>query len=206
MSSRTASGILNELAKNNKLILNYNHTEENGPAHQKTFRVNVSLSGLGNFEGFGASIKDAKNAAANSALQFCTLNGMESVKKILKISPTVELNILSMRAREEVIYTELDPVHVKNNLPAPQFQKLIDGKKPHPGHPTLYRQFIKIWKIAVMVLGQTFTGQGKTKQEARNNAAVSALEVARHELAIRASSNVNVNNGMMPDEEDLKAR
>eukprot|EP00794_Sanderia_malayensis_P011938 gene11938-13174_t len=188
MTAKTPSGILNELTKNNNLTINYNPSEESGPPHKKTFRVKVSITGLagmGTFEGFGQSIKDAKNASANNALQAYMRTGIESMKKHLKISPTVELNILSMRAKEEVVYEELEPVHVKNTLPVSTLQS---KKSLHAAsRPTLYRQFIKIWKISVTVLSSKFVGQGKTKQEARNNAASNALESFRHELILKGA-------------------
>ena len=190
MALQTASGILNELAKNNKITPIYSTSEEKGPPHEKTFKVALSLQGFGKYEGTGLSIKEAKNMAASIALQNCTLSGIGAINTGIQISPSVELNILAMRAREVVEYKELDPGHIRNPSPMPQYDKLLMSG-PKPGHgPTVYRQFIKIWRVAVYVMSQPFIGEGKVKQEARNDAARKALIAMRDQLMLKASKNM----------------
>ena len=203
MTSRTPSGILNELAKNNEIIPNYSPSEESGPAHQRTFKVKLLLAGLGEYEGVGASIKDAKNAAADCALLH-TFSGGESTNQVMKISPTVELNVLSMRAGEEITYEEHNPLHIANTMPVAQFEThVMPPKRNQLGNRVLYRRFLKIWNIGVIICGKSFVGQGKTKQEARNNAAIKALETMKHELAVRASKNASSeSNGNVQSEEN----
>lgn len=187
MSTQTACGILNELAKNNKITPIYSTSEEKGPPHQKTFKVSLHLPGVGTYEGSGVSIKGAKNKAANAGLQSCTLSGMGSLKTAMQISPTVELNILSMRSGEAVEYKELDPGHIRNPNPIQQYDKLIMSGNKHGSSLPVYRQFIKIFRVAVYVMGQTFIGEGKVKQEARNDAARKALIAMRDQLMLKAS-------------------
>ena len=200
MSTQTACGILNELAKNNKITPIYSTSEEKGPPHKKKFRVSLHLPGFGTYEGTGLSIKEAKNKAAVAGLQSCTLSGMGSLNTAMQISPTVELNILSMRSGEAVEYKELDPGHIHNPNPMQQYDKLIiSGGKPGSSLP-IYRQFIKIFRVAIYVLGQTFVGEGKVKQEARNDAARMALIATRDQLMLKASQNDDMNSNGENDE------
>ena len=113
MAARTACSILNDLAKNNKIVPQYETSESTGPPHQRIYKVCLKLGTLGEFEGSGTSIKNAKNVAASLALQQCTFPGSDSIKTIIQISPTVELNILAMRSGETVQYQELEPVQVR---------------------------------------------------------------------------------------------
>lgn len=187
MSTQTACGILNELAKNNKVTPMYTTSAEDGPPHQKTFRVQLHLPGFGTYEGSGLSIKEAKNKAALAGLQSCTLSNMGALKASMQISPTVELNILSMRSGEAVEYTELDPGHIRNPNPIQNYEKFIITNGKAGGNLPIYRQFIKIFRVAVRVLGQSFVGEGKMKQDARNDAARQALVATREQLILKAS-------------------
>ena len=189
MSTQTACGILNELAKNNKIAPIYNTSAEDGPPHHKTFKVQLDLPGYGTYEGTGLSIKEARNKAALAGLQSCAFSGMGALKASMQISPTVELNILSMQSGEAVEYTELDPGHFRNPNPIQNFDKLIISGSKAGGNLPIYRQFIKIFRVAVHVLEQSFVGEGKMKQDARNDAARKALIATRDQLILKASQN-----------------
>ena len=202
MTTQTACGILNELAKNNKITPIYSTSEEKGPPHQKTFKVSLHLPGYGTYEGHGLSIKEAKNKAADAGLQSCTLSGMGPVKTAMQISPTVELNILSMRSGEAIEFKELDPGHIRNPNPIQQYDKqLIMGGIKSGGSMPIYRQFIKIFRVAVHIMGQAFTGEGKVKQEARNNAARKALIAMSDQLMLKASQNDKMSDSNGEDNE-----
>ncbi|KAE9548223.1 hypothetical protein FO519_008563 [Halicephalobus sp. NKZ332] len=62
-----------ELARFNKLKHEYILLDEDGPAHKKRFTVRLKLCEGQIFEGSGASIKKAQQAAAAEALNHCTL-------------------------------------------------------------------------------------------------------------------------------------
>ncbi|XP_065063514.1 double-stranded RNA-binding protein Staufen homolog 2-like [Rhopilema esculentum] len=188
MAMQTPCSILNELAKNNKILPIYTTSEDKGSPHQKTFKVALQLPGLGTYEGTGPSIKAAKNNAAGVALQNCVMSGIGSIKTGMQISPTVELNILSMRSGEIVEYKELDPGQIRHPNLVTHYDKLMMGKPG--GNMAVYREFVKIWRVAVYVCGQPFLGEGKMKQEARNDAARKALIAKRDELMLKASKNV----------------
>ena len=193
MSMQTACGILNELARMNKITPIYNTSAEDGPPHLKTFRVQLHLQGYGTYEGCGLSIKEAKNKAALAGIQSCTLSTMGALKTSMQMSPTVELNILSMRSGEVVEYKELDPGHIRNPNPIQNYDKLIVTGSKVSGSLPIYRQFIKIFRVAVSVLGQSFVGEGKVKQDARNDAARKALMATRDQLFLKASQSDEAN-------------
>merc|ERR1711962_1391334 len=90
MANSTPSSVLNELAKSNKVTAHYQVVSEDGPAHQKKYKVHLLIGSHGPFEGIGSSLKNARNAAASQAL-------MEGAPG-LHVNPTVELNILSMKS------------------------------------------------------------------------------------------------------------
>jgi len=193
MSMQTACGILNELARMNKITPIYNTSAQDGPPHQKTFRVQLHLQEYGTYEGSGLSIKEAKNKAALAGIQSCTLSSMGALKTSMQMSPTVELNILSMRSGEAVEYTELDPGHIRNPNPIQNYDKLIVSGNKVSGSLPIYRQFIKIFRVAVSVLGQSFVGEGKVKQDARNDAARKALMATRDQLFLKVSQSDEAN-------------
>jgi len=170
MSNSTPSSVLNELAKNNKVSAYYQVVNESGPAHQKLYTVHLRIGGKGPFEGVGTSMKNARNAAASRAL-------MEGAPG-LHVNPTVELNILSMKSGEMVLYRELDSVSLPPRTD--QYDSLFISQQYRAGvlqrlsRPMPNRNR-KLWRMSVQICGRTYVGEGHTKSEARGNAASHAL-------------------------------
>ena len=171
MSNSTPSSVLNELAKSNKVTAHYQVVNESGPAHQKKYTVHLRIGGKGPFEGVGTSLKNARNAAASAAL-------MEGAPG-LHVNPTVELNILSMKSGEMVLYRELDSISLPPR-PEQQYDSLFISRQYQPGvlqrmaRPISSRSR-KLWRMSVTIYGRTYVGEGHTKSEARGNAASHAL-------------------------------
>jgi double-stranded RNA-binding protein Staufen len=61
--------LINELARFNKTGHQYRLTDENGPAHKKTFTVCLKLGEAEEYIASGPSIKKAQHAAAAMALE-----------------------------------------------------------------------------------------------------------------------------------------
>lgn len=172
MSNSTPSSVLNELAKSNKVTAHYQVVKESGPAHQKTYTVHLRIGGKGPFEGVGTSLKNARNDAASTAL-------MEGAPG-LHVNPTVELNILSMKSGEMVLYRELDSVSLPPR--ADQYDSLFLSQQYRPSGQILQgmsrpipSRSRKLWRMSVIIYGRTYVGEGHTKSEARGNAASHAL-------------------------------
>uniref|UniRef100_T2M471 Double-stranded RNA-binding protein Staufen homolog 2 n=1 Tax=Hydra vulgaris TaxID=6087 RepID=T2M471_HYDVU len=163
MASNSPTSILYELAKTNRLLPVYKVVADSGPPHQKTFQVHLYVGCHGPFEGIGNSLKSAKNAAASKAI----VEGPPN----LYLNPTVELNILSMKNKEQVVYKELES-------PFPQ-QKLETLFPPrdfiHGVHRARVKNTNRLCKMSVTVCGRTYIGEGKSKSEARGNTACLAL-------------------------------
>ena len=181
MANSTPSSVLNELAKSNKVTPQYKVVSENGPAHQKLYKVHLCIGSNGPFEGLGSSLKGARNAAASQAL-------MEGAPG-LHVNPTVELNILSMKSGEMVSYRELDSV----SLPArpDHYESLFVSPQFHPGmlpRPRMMQRTRRLWRMSVTICGRAYIGEGHTKSEARGNAASHALTELKPLLVERAKA------------------
>lgn len=112
MAQKTPVSLMNELAKANKLNPEYKVTEESGPAHKRTFTVQLTLGDVGTWEGKATSIRAAKHAAANLGLEKCGLCMPEVGKPRVQqvhVTPTVELNVLAMKLGKLTKYEELAP-------------------------------------------------------------------------------------------------
>ena len=73
MAQKTPVSLMNELAKANKLNPEYKVIEESGPAHKRSFTVQLTLGDVGTWEGKATSIRAAKHAAASAELEKCGL-------------------------------------------------------------------------------------------------------------------------------------
>ncbi|XP_077990821.1 double-stranded RNA-binding protein Staufen homolog 2-like isoform X2 [Glandiceps talaboti] len=196
---KTPMCLLNELARYNKMQPQYQLVDESGPAHQKTFKVSLTLNDK-LYEATGSSIKKAQHSAAETALAQCNLpkpkpkpprviiNGnMDSM------TPTVELNGLAMKRGEPAIYRPIEPSPGLGPGPGPGQGPGPRG--PHPGYYNnrpnynfrgMYNQRYhypvpRACYVSLTVGNREFIGEGKTRQQARHNAAVKALKALRHE-------------------------
>lgn len=124
---------MNELAKANNLEPEYKVLEETGPAHKKTFRVELRLGEVGQWEGNGNSIKGAKHAAASKGLENCGLCLPEKAvtKTTVNLTPTVELNGLAMKLGKTTQYRDLPPKplpsHTHGQFPGPMPRHMNPG-------------------------------------------------------------------------------
>ena len=112
MAQKTPVSLMNELAKANKMNPEYKVIEESGPAHKRTFTVQLTLGEVGTWEGKATSIRSAKHAAATVGLENCGLCMPEKEKPKIQqfnVTPTVELNVLAMKLGKLTQYQDLEP-------------------------------------------------------------------------------------------------
>ena len=111
MAQKTPVSLMNELAKANKMNPEYKVIEESGPAHKRTFKVQLTLGDVGTWEGQSTSIKNARHVAASVGLENCGLCMPEKKPKIqpVNLTPTVELNGLAMKLCKPTQYYDLRP-------------------------------------------------------------------------------------------------
>ncbi|XP_033058700.1 double-stranded RNA-binding protein Staufen homolog 2 isoform X2 [Trachypithecus francoisi] len=176
---KTAMCLVNELARFNRVQPQYKLLNERGPAHSKMFSVQLSL-GEQTWESEGSSIKKAQQAVANKALTESTLP--KPVQKPPKsnvnnnpgsITPTVELNGLAMKRGEPAIYRPLDPKPFPNYRANYNFRGMYNQRYHCP--------VPKIFYVQLTVGNNEFFGEGKTRQAARHNAAMKALQALQNE-------------------------
>ncbi|XP_069931298.1 double-stranded RNA-binding protein Staufen homolog 2 isoform X8 [Oryctolagus cuniculus] len=143
------------------------------------FSVQLSL-GEQTWESEGSSIKKAQQAVANKALTESTLP--KPVQKPPKsnvnnnpgsITPTVELNGLAMKRGEPAIYRPLDPKPFPNYRANYNFRGMYNQRYHCP--------MPKIFYVQLTVGNNEFFGEGKTRQAARHNAAMKALQALQNE-------------------------
>uniref|UniRef100_A0A8C3YNQ7 Double-stranded RNA-binding protein Staufen homolog 2 n=1 Tax=Catagonus wagneri TaxID=51154 RepID=A0A8C3YNQ7_9CETA len=143
------------------------------------FSVQLSL-GEQTWESEGSSIKKAQQAVANKALAESTLP--KPVQKPPKsnvnnnpgsITPTVELNGLAMKRGEPAIYRPLDPKPFPNYRANYNFRGMYNQRYHCP--------MPKIFYVQLTVGNNEFFGEGKTRQAARHNAAMKALQALQNE-------------------------
>lgn len=121
---KTPMCLINELARFNKVQHQYCLTDEQGPAHKKTFFVKLKL-GEEEFAASGASIKKAQHAAAAVALEQTKLqhpplkqrsssssSPSTKAETNASVTPTVELNALAMKRGELAVYRPFERHHV----------------------------------------------------------------------------------------------
>ncbi|XP_066268584.1 double-stranded RNA-binding protein Staufen homolog 2-like isoform X3 [Branchiostoma lanceolatum] len=182
---KTPMCLINELARYNKIQPQYKLITETGPAHQKTFTISLTLADK-TWTAEGSSLKKAQHAAASKALDTCNLpwpkpkppRNQELTEGDVpagSITPTVELNGLAMRRGEPAIYRPIDP---KPTIP-PQyrpnynFRGIYNQRYHYPTPKTFY--------VSLTIGNREFIGEGRTRQQARHNAAAKALKVLKDE-------------------------
>ncbi|KAH9380887.1 hypothetical protein HPB48_012509 [Haemaphysalis longicornis] len=104
---KTPMCLVNELARFNKVGLQYRLVDETGPPHKKSFTVVLRLAGHEEYQATGSSIKRAQHAAAQRALDETSLERPLSrtpQRAQGPLTPTVELNALAMKRGELATY------------------------------------------------------------------------------------------------------
>ncbi|XP_019383351.1 PREDICTED: double-stranded RNA-binding protein Staufen homolog 2 isoform X1 [Gavialis gangeticus] len=176
---KTPMCLVNELARFNRIQPLYKLLNERGPAHAKMFTVQLTL-GEQTWEAEGSSIKKAQHAAASKALNETTLpkptprppkNNVNNNPG--SITPTVELNGLAMKRGEPAIYRPLDPKPLPNYRANYNFRGMYNQRYHCP--------LPKIFYVQLTVGNSEFFGEGKTRQAARHNAAMKALQALQNE-------------------------
>ncbi|XP_064010714.1 double-stranded RNA-binding protein Staufen homolog 2 isoform X3 [Pogoniulus pusillus] len=176
---KTPMCLVNELARFNRIQPQYKLLNERGPAHAKMFTVQLTL-GEQTWEAEGSSIKKAQHAAASKALTETTLpkptprppkNNVNNNPG--SITPTVELNGLAMKRGEPAIYRPLDPKPIPNYRANYNFRGMYNQRYHCP--------VPKIFYVQLTVGNSEFFGEGKTRQAARHNAAMKALQALQNE-------------------------
>ncbi|XP_067409717.1 double-stranded RNA-binding protein Staufen homolog 2 isoform X2 [Emydura macquarii macquarii] len=176
---KTPMCLVNELARFNRVQPLYKLLNERGPAHAKMFTVQLNL-GEQTWEAEGSSIKKAQHAAASKALNKTTLpkpsprppkNNINNNPG--SITPTVELNGLAMKRGEPAIYRPLDPKPIPNYRANYNFRGMYNQRYHCP--------VPKIFYVQLTVGNSEFFGEGKTRQAARHNAAMKALQALQNE-------------------------
>ncbi|MFT7809170.1 double-stranded RNA-binding protein Staufen homolog 2 [Arapaima gigas] len=180
---KTPMCLVNELARFNRIQPQYKLLNERGPAHAKIFTVQLTL-GDQVWEAEGTSIKKAQHSTASKALAESTLprpsprspkvdsNSNPGIVRS-SITPTVELNGLAMKRGEPAIYRPLDPKPVPNYRANYNFRGMFNQRYHYP--------VPKIFYVQLTVGNNEFIGEGRTRQAARHNAAMKALNILRNE-------------------------
>uniref|UniRef100_UPI00398F177C double-stranded RNA-binding protein Staufen homolog 2 isoform X2 n=1 Tax=Pristiophorus japonicus TaxID=55135 RepID=UPI00398F177C len=176
---KTPMCLVNELARFNRIQPQYKLLNERGPAHAKIFTVQLTL-GDQTWEAEGSSIKKAQHAAAAKALSETALPkpSPRPPKTIMNnnpgsITPTVELNGLAMKRGEPAIYRPLEPKPIPNYRANYNFKGMYNQRYHYPAP--------KLFYVQLLVGNTEFIGEGRTRQAARHNAAMKALQALRDE-------------------------
>uniref|UniRef100_A0A8C7YTQ5 Double-stranded RNA-binding protein Staufen homolog 2 n=1 Tax=Oryzias sinensis TaxID=183150 RepID=A0A8C7YTQ5_9TELE len=176
---KTPMCLVNELARFNRMQPQYKLLNERGPAHAKIFTVQLTL-GEQVWEAEGTSIKKAQHSTAAKALAESVLPrpAPRSPKVDINsnpgsITPTVELNGLAMKRGEPAIYRPLDPKPMPNYRANYNFRGMFNQRYHYP--------IPKIFYVQLSVGSHEFIGEGRTRQAARHNAAMKALQALRNE-------------------------
>uniref|UniRef100_A0A8B9KS17 Double-stranded RNA-binding protein Staufen homolog 2 n=1 Tax=Astyanax mexicanus TaxID=7994 RepID=A0A8B9KS17_ASTMX len=176
---KTPMCLVNELARFNRIQPQYKLLSERGPAHAKVFTVQLSL-GEQVWEAEGTSIKKAQHSTATKALAESSLPRppprspkVDTNSNPGSITPTVELNGLAMKRGEPAIYRPLDPKPVPNYRANYNFRGMFNQRYHYP--------VPKVFFVQLNVGTNEFIGEGRTRQAARHNAAMKALQALRNE-------------------------
>ncbi|XP_031439330.1 double-stranded RNA-binding protein Staufen homolog 2 isoform X2 [Clupea harengus] len=187
---KTPMCLVNELARFNRIQPQYKLLNERGPAHAKIFTVQLTL-GEQVWEAEGTSIKKAQHCTASKSLIESTLprppprspkmdtnSNPESDQGDLvgtrgSITPTVELNGLAMKRGEPAIYRPLDPKPMPNYRANYNFRGMFNQRYHYP--------VPKVFYVQLTVGNNEFIGEGRTRQAARHNAAMKALQALRNQ-------------------------
>uniref|UniRef100_A0A9J7ZTF3 Double-stranded RNA-binding protein Staufen homolog 2 n=2 Tax=Cyprinus carpio TaxID=7962 RepID=A0A9J7ZTF3_CYPCA len=176
---KTPMCLVNELARFNRIQPQYKLLNEKGPAHAKIFTVQLCL-GNQIWESEGSSIKKAQHSAATEALTESVLPRppprspkADSNSNPGSITPTVELNGLAMKRGEPAIYRPLDPKPIPNYTANYNFRGMFNQRYHYP--------VPKVFYVQLTVGNNEFIGEGRTRQAARHNAAMKALQALKNE-------------------------
>ncbi|XP_056594600.1 double-stranded RNA-binding protein Staufen homolog 2 isoform X1 [Triplophysa dalaica] len=176
---KTPMCLVNELARFNRIQPQYKLLNEKGPAHAKVFTVQLCL-GNQVWEAEGSSIKKAQHTTATKALSESSLPRPppRSPKADINsnpgsITPTVELNGLAMKRGEPAIYRPLDPKPIPNYRANYNFRGMFNQRYHYP--------VPKVFYVQLTVGNKEFIGEGRTRQAARHNAAMKALQGLKNE-------------------------
>uniref|UniRef100_A0A8C7N3K9 Double-stranded RNA-binding protein Staufen homolog 2 n=1 Tax=Oncorhynchus kisutch TaxID=8019 RepID=A0A8C7N3K9_ONCKI len=176
---KTPMCLVNELARFNRIQPQYKLLNERGPAHAKIFTVQLCLEEQV-WEAEGTSIKKAQHSTACLALTESLLPRpaprsptMDVNSNPGSITPTVELNGLAMKRGEPAIYRPLDPKPIPNYRANYNFRGMFNQRYHYP--------VPKIFYVQLSVGTNEFIGEGRTRQAARHNAAMKALQALRNE-------------------------
>uniref|UniRef100_A0A671NEZ0 Double-stranded RNA-binding protein Staufen homolog 2 n=1 Tax=Sinocyclocheilus anshuiensis TaxID=1608454 RepID=A0A671NEZ0_9TELE len=176
---KTPMCLVNELARFNRIQPQYKLLNEKGPAHAKIFTVQLCL-GNQVWESEGSSIKKAQHSAAIKALTESVLPQplpcspkADCNSNPGSITPTVELNGLAMKRGEPAIYRPLDPKPIPNYRANYNFRGMFNQRYHYP--------VPKVFYVQLTVGNNEFIGEGRTRQAARHNAAMKALQALKNE-------------------------
>ncbi|KAH8021597.1 hypothetical protein HPB51_015993 [Rhipicephalus microplus] len=182
---KTPMCLVNELARFNKVGLQYRLVDESGPPHKKSFTVVLRLAGHEEYQATGSSIKRAQHAAAQRALDETSLTRPVSrapQRAQGPLTPTVELNALAMKRGELATYRVME-LPRRAYMPPLNFQGMCHS----PRGPCLYSPHYRHINAApggycatLDVGPRRFHGEGPTEQAARHAAAQQALVQLRH--------------------------
>uniref|UniRef100_A0A4W3H279 Double-stranded RNA-binding protein Staufen homolog 2 n=1 Tax=Callorhinchus milii TaxID=7868 RepID=A0A4W3H279_CALMI len=132
------------------------------------------------WEAEGSSIKKGQHAAAAKALSETNLPKptprppkANMNNNPGSITPTVELNGLAMKRGEPAIYRPLDPKPMPNYRANYNFKGMYNQRYHYPAP--------KLFYVQLLVGNTEFIGEGRTRQAARHNAAMKALQALRDE-------------------------
>ncbi|RZC33065.1 double-stranded RNA-binding protein Staufen -like 2-like, partial [Asbolus verrucosus] len=178
---------INELAQYNDIKSVYELLAQEGPPHNRNYKVALTL-GDERYEGSGSSLKKAQQAAAESALEN-TYYEHPPIKiksdQERSLTPTVILNNIAMKLGIGVSYSLLtgkeeqsiasygtsDEAYGKSKS---YFQKLNESNSFQV--PTEEPQISGPFTVRVKVGDSLFTGFGHTIQAARHDAAINAIK------------------------------
>uniref|UniRef100_A0A3B5LLS3 Staufen double-stranded RNA binding protein 1 n=1 Tax=Xiphophorus couchianus TaxID=32473 RepID=A0A3B5LLS3_9TELE len=177
--------LVNELARFNKIQPEYKLLSEQGPAHSKIFSVRLTL-GDQYWEAEGTSIKKAQHSAAASALAETTLpkptvrTPRNTGRNPDGSTHTMELNALCLKLGKKPNFKPIDPYP---GMRPPSYNYSVRGKKKV--NKMYYYPFPPvgpiIYHMELSVGSQQFIGKGRTRQQAKHDAAAKALTVLQKE-------------------------
>uniref|UniRef100_A0A3B3VPE0 Staufen double-stranded RNA binding protein 1 n=1 Tax=Poecilia latipinna TaxID=48699 RepID=A0A3B3VPE0_9TELE len=191
---KTPMCLVNELARFNKIQPEYKLLSEQGPAHSKIFSVRLTL-GDQYWEAEGTSIKKAQHSAAASALAETTLpkptarTPRNTGRNPDGSTHTMELNALCLKLGKKPNFKPIDPYP---GMRPPSYNYSVRAPGPYQLGPIIYH-------MELSVGSQQFTGKGRTRQQAKHDAAAKALKVLQKEPMLQQSPM----NGEPEEEENL---
>ncbi|NWI25636.1 STAU2 protein, partial [Sula dactylatra] len=171
---KTPMCLVNELARFNRIQPQYKLLNERGPAHAKMFTVQLTL-GEQTWEAEGSSIKKAQHAAASKALNETTLP---------KPTPRPPKNNVNNNPGRHW------PGSLGEGLQWKAGYRIANAKLSALQRVRHLRQCVtpgyhcpvpKIFYVQLTVGNSEFFGEGKTRQAARHNAAMKALQALQNE-------------------------